>query len=183
MFGQSATFPDSPSVTAVTLRLLLLSTLVLLLLFPSGCARRDSRSIPSPGPMDEASAREALHRFYLDWQKVPYRAGGMTKHAVDCSGLAVLAYREIFGISLPRTSREQADFGRTIHTGPFKPGDLLFFRTGSFQHHIGLYFKDNTFIHASSSRGVTLSRLDDPYWQQSFRKASRAFEYTRTASR
>ncbi len=183
MFGHGATIPGTPSVMAALLRRLLLTTLVLLLLFPSGCARRDSSAIPECAPIDEASAREALHRFYRNWQGVPYRDGGMSKHAVDCSGLAVLAYREIFGIRLPRTSREQAKFGRTISTGPFRPGDLLFFKTGSFQHHVGIYFEDNTFIHASSSKGVMLSRLDDAYWQNNFRKATRVLEYRCAAFR
>jgi cell wall-associated NlpC family hydrolase len=40
-------------------------------------------------------------------------------------------------------------------------------------HHVGIYLNRGKFAHASSSQGVTISRLDDGYWLRSFRTARR----------
>ena len=42
-------------------------------------------------------------------------------------------------------------------------GDLVFFRRNN---HVGVYIGNNQFMHASSSQGVTISSLDEDYWQE-----------------
>ena len=56
-----------------------------------------------------------------------------------------------------------------------KPGDLVFFKTGSGESglHVGIYDTDNQFIHASTSQGVTRSSLDNVYWHKKFWQARR----------
>jgi cell wall-associated NlpC family hydrolase len=84
----------------------------------------------------------------------------------DCSGLIQYAFGSA-GISLPRTSTEQAREGREVprKLESLAPGDLLTFaKSGTHVTHVGLYLGDGRFIH-SATGGVQISRLspDDPY--------------------
>lgn len=161
---------------------------ILLLFFSlSGCAKNRVRYHDSPDttyqqPLDPASARKALKSFYNNWQGVPYKIGGMSRKEIDCSGLTVIAYRDIFAMRLPRTAEEQARYGRKVARNSLQPGDLVFFKTGYFQRHVGIFLEKNSFIHASATKGVMISRLNEPYWQDAFWKASRLYSYNRTAS-
>jgi cell wall-associated NlpC family hydrolase len=98
----------------------------------------------------------------------PYRYGGTGENGsgFDCSGLIQYAYGQ-HGVSLPRTSAEQAREGRALGKNPSKllPGDLLTFSNrGGPVTHVGLYVGGGRFIH-SATRGVQISALsaDDPY--------------------
>jgi probable lipoprotein NlpC len=119
------------------------------------------------------AVKQALHEQLSEWYRVPNRVGGLSKSGVDCSGFAYLTYREYFGIKLPRTTRQQAQVGVGIGMADLKPGDLVFFRTGIYQRHVGMYTGKGRFIHASTSRGVMESRLDNPYWRRNYWKAVR----------
>jgi hypothetical protein len=177
---------NSSLPNSMLLRLLPVIALLVPLLLPSGCARREVRDIPRSGyivPVDDISARKALQQFYHNWQGIPYQVGGMSPAGVDCSGLVAIAYHDIFGMKLPRTAAEQARFGRKIPLNRLHPGDLLLFKTGMFQDHVGIFFEKNRFIHASSAKGVMISALNEPYWQDSLVKATRLYDYTHTAAR
>jgi len=114
-----------------------------------------------------------LKRHYEKWRGTPYADGGMSASGLDCSGFTVLAYRDLFGFNLPRTAGEQAEFGREVARDDLEPGDLVFFQTGAAKRHVGIYLKDDQFIHVSLSRGVTISSLDDGYWQKKYWQARR----------
>ena len=101
----------------------------------------------------------------------PYRWGGTAENGFDCSGLIQYAYAQ-YGVSLPRTSREQAARGDPVsrELAALVPGDILVFSAtpGGSVSHVGLYAGDGLFIH-SATDGVRLSalRVDDPdggYW-------------------
>lgn len=155
---------------------------LLILLLPLGCARKEPGFIPNhTPPVNAAQAREDLQRFLRSWQAAPYRSGGMSRSGIDCSGLVLIAYRDIFGRLLPRTAREQSLSGREVAVSALQPGDLLYFRTGLFQDHVGIYWHDDAFIHASASRGVMASSLSQPYWRERFSRASRIHDFTRPA--
>ena len=87
----------------------------------------------------------------------PYLWGGTTPAGFDCSGLVQFAYREAYGINLPRTSRQQFHAGVFIppnRSDLMRPGDLVFFsRTGRPEniHHVGIFVGNNRMIHAPSS--------------------------------
>lgn len=105
----------------------------------------------------------------------PYRGGGTTAGGFDCSGLVVTVY-EKFGIAMPRTSREQAKFGKQIDRSELKPGDLVFFFTSGSTKitHVGIYSGDGEFIHASTrSRKVKYDRLDNKYFRRRYATARR----------
>ncbi len=114
-----------------------------------------------------------LKRHYERWRGTPYVNGGMSPAGIDCSGFTVLAYRELFDLPLPRTAGEQAGSGREVQRAALQPGDLVFFNTGLWNKHVGIYLADDQFIHASLSRGVTISSLDDAYWQEKYWQARR----------
>jgi cell wall-associated NlpC family hydrolase len=58
--------------------------------------------------------------------------------------------------------------GGLIEQSDLLPGDLVFFLTGYNQRDIGIYVGKKQFIHTSSSHGVMLSRLDNPYRQSAY---------------
>ncbi|TRO67077.1 C40 family peptidase [Christiangramia sabulilitoris] len=108
-----------------------------------------------------------------------YKYGGTDKRGMDCSGLVYISFLEE-GISLPRTSRSMSLRGDRLFLKEVRVGDLLFFETNKNRkviNHVGLVVEVNAdgifFIHSSSSRGVIISSLSEPYWQNNFVMARR----------
>lgn len=116
---------------------------------------------------------ETLKKHYDNWKGTRYRYGGLSHKGIDCSGFALLTYKKLFRKNLPRTVREQVKQGKTIPKSSLEPGDLVFFKTGVVQKHVGIYLEDDFFMHASRSHGVMISRLDDDYWEERFWQAKR----------
>ncbi len=107
----------------------------------------------------------------------PYRSGGTTANGMDCSGLVITSFKEN-GIDVPRVSRDQAAAGKSISMKNAKVGDLIFFNTsGKGISHVGIIERiENSeifFIHSSSSKGVTVSSLENSYWKPRFVKIVR----------
>lgn len=121
-------------------------------------------------------SRDAIHgvsdkltNYYESWLGVPHRIGGMTKQGVDCSGFVYNVYSQVYGIKLPRTANEMSLVVNKVNRNEMKEGDLVFFARGTSKpHHVGIYLKDNNFVHTSTSRGVTISNLEDKYWANLF---------------
>lgn len=80
----------------------------------------------------------------------PYLWGG-TGPRYDCSGLMMKAYASV-GISIPRTSKQQSTFGKSVNKSNLQIGDLVFF--GSPVHHVGMYCGNNQYIHAPKTGDV-----------------------------
>lgn len=109
-----------------------------------------------------------------EWYGVKYRLGGSTKSGVDCSAFTMSVYASVFGMAIPRVSREQYRLSRKISTTELKEGDLVFFNTrGRGVSHVGIYLGNNKFIHASVSSGVVVSDLFDTYYLRRFIGAGR----------
>jgi len=109
----------------------------------------------------------------------PYRFGGNTSSGFDCSGFIVKVFEEN-DFPLPRRSTDQADAGKKIDIKEVKPGDLLFFATagGSRVSHVGIVHDigadgEVKFIHASTSKGVIISSLNEKYWNKAYLHAQR----------
>lgn len=107
----------------------------------------------------------------------PYRYGGNTPNGIDCSGLVCNSFGAI-GISMPRVSREQAEFFKEVKFSNLKAGDLLFFDTGgNYINHVGIVVSQSPnkveFIHASTSKGVRIDNLLTNYWAIRFIKVTR----------
>jgi cell wall-associated NlpC family hydrolase len=136
-----------------------------------GCAR-----IPKP-----SDAHMNLYRAINTYLKAPYKWGGNTASGIDCSGFVKQVYAKA-GIDLPRTAKEQHKVGKRINgMNDLRFGDVVFFAMKKRKEHFlffftryknadqpthdGVYLGDYVFVHASSSQGVSLSLLNDPYWQ------------------
>ncbi len=112
--------------------------------------------------------------FAEEWQGAPYRYGGINKEGVDCSALVQNAYRKIYAMKIPRDSRSQFKWSNHISKRRLKWGDLLFFTIESKEiTHVGIYLCNGWFLHASTSKGVTLNRLDEKYFSKYYHAAGR----------
>lgn len=111
-----------------------------------------------------------------EWYGTRYRLGGTTKKGVDCSAFVQAVFLGAYAVSLPRTAREQYKTSRRISRTELQEGDLLFFNTTGGVSHVGIYLQNNKFIHASASKGVTISDLFDPYYLRRFVGAGRVNE-------
>ncbi len=156
-------------------RTILLGICVLLLW--SACSSR--RVVKSP-PSTAAKAAETLaavknkelYRFIISWTGVPYRLGGLDKRGIDCSGFALLLHKEIYGKTLPRRSKDQANAIKSKNIHNLVEGDLIFFSFGGNEvDHVGVYLNNRFFVHASTNRGVIVDDLDLPVYQKAMVKA------------
>lgn len=109
----------------------------------------------------------------------PYKFGGNSSSGFDCSGLTTKVFDDN-GLKLPRRSADQANTGKNIDVEEVKPGDLLFFATagGSKVSHVGIVHTiendgEVKFIHASTSKGVIISSLNEKYWNKAYLHAQR----------
>jgi hypothetical protein len=115
---------------------------------------------------------EKLYGFIDNWIGVPYRIGGIDKKGVDCSGFIFLLEKEVFNKDLPRTARTMAEKIKRKYEQDLEEGDLVFFDfDGQKFSHVGFYLHNNKFVHASTSKGVIISDLKDPWYYKYFTRA------------
>jgi len=103
-----------------------------------------------------------------EWWGTPYALGGSSKRGVDCSYFTLDVMNAIYNTNLKRTAAEQYNQSEKIDWSDLKEGDLIFFKTDGSRaiSHVGIYMTNNKFAHASTSQGVTISDLSEPYWQK-----------------
>ncbi|MCX2574447.1 C40 family peptidase [Pedobacter sandarakinus] len=129
-------------------------------------AKSDTKAAKAADAMSNLKSKQ-LYRFITDWTGVKYRFGGLDKNGIDCSGFAFLLEKEIYGINLPRISRDQANAVRSKDVSRLKEGDLLFFSFGGRDvDHVGVYLNNGFFVHASTTRGVIVDDLTLPAYQR-----------------
>ncbi|MDO5636992.1 MAG: NlpC/P60 family protein [Myroides sp.] len=109
---------------------------------------------------------KSLYHFIVDWYGTPYKFGGNNQNGIDCSAFTNILFKEIYNIQLPRISRDIAEKVKRKYTKDLKEGDLVFFSFGNsgVVNHVGVYLHNNNFVHASTSRGVIISNLSEPYY-------------------
>lgn len=106
------------------------------------------------------------------WLGTPYGYGRSERGvATDCSGMVLEVYKAVKGVNLPRNSKAQAEFCAPVAADAMQPGDLVFFALGRDSlrvSHVGIMKDHDSFIHASSSKGVIVSSMNLPYWRKAF---------------
>lgn len=107
------------------------------------------------------------------WWGTRYCMGGDDEACIDCSAFTQTMLRSVYGVDVPRTAHEQYKFSAHINDTELKEGDLVFFKSGRYISHVGLYIGNYKFVHASTSGGVTISDLNDPYWSKKYAGAGR----------
>ncbi len=113
-----------------------------------------------------------LYQTIDDWYGTRYKYGGTSKTGIDCSAFVQTVFISVFGVTLPRTARDQYKSTRRISRTELQEGDLLFFNTTGGVSHVGIYLTNNKFVHASVS-GVTISDMFEPYYVKHFISAGR----------
>ncbi|MBQ9554807.1 MAG: C40 family peptidase [Muribaculaceae bacterium] len=118
-----------------------------------------------------------LYKELKRWLGTPYSYAAHTcGEGTDCSGLVMEVYLKVYGIKVHRNSAKMLEQNcRVIDLDDLREGDLVFFITSSDGHvsHVGIYLKDNKFVHASSSRGVVVDDLRQNYFATHFHAAAR----------
>ena len=116
-----------------------------------------------------------LYSFIDNWYGTKYKYGGMSKVGVDCSGFCDVLYKEVYNKNIKRTTSDLSKDINKKSRGKLKEGDLVFFNISKKKKnsHVGVYLKNNRFVHASTSKGVIISSLDNPYYKKTYSKGGR----------
>ena len=141
-----------------------------------GCSHvleRDTYVSRTKTDINIESIKEKLYAQYAQWKGAKYKLGGLNKNGIDCSGFVFVTFKSKLGIALPRTTSLQVKTGKYIERNKLQAGDLVFFKTGRSFRHVGIYLEHDKFLHASTSLGVTISKLDNRYWKSKYWKAKR----------
>lgn len=108
------------------------------------------------------------------WLGVPYVYGGKSKQGTDCSGMIQTMYKQRYGLSLERSASDMQKDVDFINVDKANFGDILFFKINfKTVGHVAFYLGQKRFIHATTSRGVIISSLDEEYYEKRFYKAGR----------
>lgn len=117
---------------------------------------------------------KALYEAVNSWLGVPYKYGGTDRNGIDCSAFVGEIYRQVYGIKLSRTSNDMLKDVKLVSQAQLAEGNLVFFTNSKGKvSHVGIYLKEGLFAHASTSNGVSVSRLDDTYWKKHFYKGGK----------
>jgi len=162
------------SKSAVNMPLLLV--LITLLLF-TGCSTRSSKSTSHYKTSHSKTSHkeqinyndlDKLYPYHNQWHQTPYKFGGFGSDGIDCSAFVQRAYYDLFKMKIPRTTKQQVTAGEKVSRASIKTSDLIFFKTGYNSRHVGIYLQHGDFIHASSSKGIIISNINDPYWKKRY---------------
>lgn len=117
-----------------------------------------------------------LYDTISSWIGTPYRFAGNAESGVDCSGFVNVLFDRVYGIRIgARNSTDIYKLCQKVDPDELQEGDLLFFRIRSRSRisHVGFYLGNNKFVHASTSQGVMISDMNEPYYKKYFAGAGR----------
>jgi hypothetical protein len=107
-----------------------------------------------------------IRDFANRWLGTPYVWGGSSRAGLDCSAYTREMYREVFGVELPRTTKDQINLGIDLPVTAdrpeknWEPGDLILYvdRTGT-PNHVVVYMGGSMLTHSVSGRGVVVDPM------------------------
>ena len=110
---------------------------------------------------DPIMAIALLSEQQHEWAGTPYVLGGLGRNGVDCSGFVQTTFFD--------------RYGQYIEKSDIQTGDLVFFKTGLGPngYHVGIYVKEDKFLHASTKGGVVYSSMNSDYWRKAYWQARR----------
>ncbi|MFP4095748.1 MAG: C40 family peptidase [Cyclobacteriaceae bacterium] len=157
--------------------LILLVSMVLM-----AAAAREGGGSTEPIPevkLDREAALDSLMCVTHSLMGTPYRLGGKTPKAFDCSGFTRFVYGQL-GIGLEASAAMQYRQGVEVQPDSLQQGDLVFFQNSKGRiFHVGIFVgyenEQRLFIHASSSRGVTIDKLEASYFAKRWAGVRRFF--------
>lgn len=121
-----------------------------------------------------ATTNTKLYQFVYDWLGTPYRLGGDSKKGIDCSKFSLALYENVFNTTIGYNSRNQFANVTPVAKKDLQAGDLVFFKIRSKSiTHVGVYLGDDKFAHASSSKGVMVSNLNEAYYKRYYYNGGR----------
>ena len=143
-------------------------------------AEQVAADVAKPGADSAAKVtdlRKALIGLAMDLRDTRYVRGGRDPSTgFDCSGFVRYVFAHAVGMKLPTNSASQFLAGLKVDRADMKPGDLVFFQTGSKHRisHVGIYVANGRFIHSpATGKTVQVSSLDESYWARHFAGAKR----------
>ena len=122
---------------------------------------------------DIVQAEQHLRAAEQEWRGTPYLLGGRSAEGIDCSNFVSLVYEEVFDLEIPHATLELLDHGEPISRRELQTGDLVFFQPTGQARHVGIYLSAGEFAHASTNRGVMISRMEEAYWTRAYWTARR----------
>ncbi|MXW13509.1 MAG: hypothetical protein F4069_09075 [Rhodothermaceae bacterium] len=127
------------------------------------------QAVSSVNPAIPSAAIESeLRAFATSWQGTPHVEGGSSRSGIDAPGLVVAVADQILGLSFPHSTARQLGFGKEVERASLMPGDIVFFRPTSMPRHVGIYLGSQEFLHAWPEDGVSIGRMDEPYWSGAY---------------
>lgn len=138
---------------------------------------KSSSSNDSKNVSSRAELADKIIDKGLTYRGTPYKFGaksGQTK-TFDCSSFTQYLYG-LYGVKLPRNSRQQAEVGKSVSASELQKGDLIFFKTGNRKDgkidHVAIYMGDNKILHTIPSGGVQVSKFSG-FWKKTAVSAKR----------
>jgi cell wall-associated NlpC family hydrolase len=143
---------------------------------PAAVAPDSSRAAKAEIQPLTNNVEQRILEEYQRWKGTRHQLGGTGSDGIDCSGFVKAVYREAFNINLPRTTKAQVLWGKAVALSDLRPGDLVFFTPPNYPRHVGIFLNHSQFVHASKTKGVTISKIDEYYWRKYYWTARRVLQ-------
>ena len=110
-----------------------------------------------------------LYAFIDEWYATPHCIGGKSKQCIDCSGFSAVLYQKLYHKEIQGSSASIFTQCKPVRQKDVVEGDFVFFKINQNKvSHVGIYLGNHRFVHASTTRGVMISSLEENYYKKWF---------------